>query len=87
LVPARTDAARDILKGVVEVEEIGNQVIALMQAGKTAEAQQMALNVLRKIGEVSPKISAGNEQLIQVMNDGRQQLTASTDTTIWTGLI
>lgn len=47
----------------------------------------MALNVLRKIGEVSPKISAGNEQLIQVMNDGRQQLTASTDTTIWTGLI
>ncbi|MDO3444392.1 methyl-accepting chemotaxis protein [Agrobacterium sp. V1] len=87
LVPARTDAARDILKGVVEVEEIGNQVIALMQAGKTAEAQQMALNVLRKIGEVSPKISAGNEQLIQVMNDGRQQLSASTDTTIWTGLI
>ena len=87
LVPARTDAARDILKGVVEVEEIGNQVIALIQAGKTAEAQQMALNVLRKIGEVSPKISAGNEQLIQVMNDGRQQLTASTDTTIWTGLI
>ncbi|PYG55944.1 methyl-accepting chemotaxis protein [Rhizobium sp. UGM030330-04] len=87
LVPARTDAARDILKGVVEVEEIGNQVIALMQAGKTTEAQQMALNVLRKIGEVSPKISAGNEQLIQVMNDGRQQLTASTDTTIWTGLI
>ncbi|MCA2377280.1 methyl-accepting chemotaxis protein [Agrobacterium sp. 22-211-1] len=87
LVPARTDAARDILKGVVEVEEIGNQVIALMQAGKAAEAQQMALNVLRKIGEVSPKISAGNEQLIQVMNDGRQQLTASTDTTIWTGLI
>ncbi|MCZ7467291.1 methyl-accepting chemotaxis protein [Rhizobium rhizogenes] len=87
LVPARTDAARDILKGVVEVEEIGNQVITLMQAGKTAEAQQMALNVLRKIGEVSPKISAGNEQLIQVMNDGRQQLSASTDTTIWTGLI
>ncbi|MCZ7471855.1 methyl-accepting chemotaxis protein [Agrobacterium sp. O3.4] len=87
LVPARTDAARDILKGVVEVEEIGNQVIALMQAGKTAEAQHMALNVLRKIGEVSPKISAGNEQLIQVMNDGRQQLSASTDTTIWTGLI
>ncbi|AQS65123.1 hypothetical protein AGRHK599_LOCUS2976 [Rhizobium rhizogenes] len=87
LVPARIEAARDILKGVVEVEEIGNQVITLMQAGKTAEAQQMALNVLRKIGEVSPKISAGNEQLIQVMNDGRQRLTASTDTTIWTGLI
>ncbi|NSX92073.1 methyl-accepting chemotaxis protein [Agrobacterium tumefaciens] len=87
LVPARIEAARDILKGVVEVEEIGNQVITLMQAGKTAEAQQMALNVLRKIGEVSPKISAGNEQLIQVMNDGRQQLSASTDTTIWTGLI
>ncbi|MQB12965.1 methyl-accepting chemotaxis protein [Agrobacterium sp. ICMP 6402] len=87
LVPARTDAARDILKGVVEVEEIGNQVITLMQAGKTAEAQQMALNVLRKIGEVSPKISAGNEQLIQVMNDGRQQLTASTNTTIWTALV
>ncbi|MFP3434982.1 hypothetical protein SB781_35050, partial [Paraburkholderia sp. SIMBA_061] len=36
LVPARTDAARDILKGVVEVEEIGNQVIALMQAGQRA---------------------------------------------------
>ncbi|TRB01968.1 methyl-accepting chemotaxis protein [Agrobacterium tumefaciens] len=87
LVPARIEAARDILKGVVEVEEIGNQVITLMQAGKTAEAQQMALNVLRKIGEVSPKISAGNEQLIQVMNDGRQRLTASTDTTIWTGLV
>ncbi|WP_418137419.1 methyl-accepting chemotaxis protein [Agrobacterium sp. El2ro-1b] len=87
LVPARTDAARDILKGVVEVEEIGNQVITLMQAGKQAEAQQMALNVLRKITEVSPKISAGNEQLIQVMNDGRERLTASTNTTIWTGLI
>ncbi|MQB07469.1 methyl-accepting chemotaxis protein [Agrobacterium tumefaciens] len=87
LVPARTDAARDILKGVAEVEEIGNQVIALMQAGKNAEAQQMALNVLRKITEVSPKISAGNEQLIQVMNDGRERLTASTKTTIWTALV
>jgi methyl-accepting chemotaxis protein len=87
LVPARTDAARDILKGVAEVEEIGNQVIALMQAGKNAEAQQMALNVLRKITEVSPKISAGNEQLIQVMNDGRDRLTASTNTTIWTALV
>lgn len=87
LVPARTDAARDILKGVVEVEEIGNQVIALMQAGQRAEAQQMALNVLRKIAEVSPKISAGNEQLIQVMNEGRERLTASTNTTIWMGLI
>ncbi len=87
LVPARTDAARDILKGVAEVEEIGNQVIALMEAGKNAEAQQMALNVLRKITEVSPKISAGNEQLIQVMNDGRERLTASTNTTIWTALV
>ena len=87
LVPARTDAARDILKGVAEVEDIGNQVIALMQAGKNAEAQQMALNVLRKITEVSPKISAGNEQLIQVMNDGRERLTASTATTIWTALV
>jgi len=87
LVPARTDAARDILKGVVEVEEIGNQVITLAQAGKQAEAQLMALNVLKKIAEVSPKISAGNEQLIQVMNDGRERLTASTTTTIWTGLI
>ncbi|MGG2474398.1 methyl-accepting chemotaxis protein, partial [Rhizobium sp. BR5] len=86
LVPARTEAARDILKGVVEVEEIGNQVITLMQAGKRAEAQQMALNVLRKITEVSPKISAGNEQLIQVMNEGRARLTASTNTTIWTSL-
>ncbi|MGQ8631861.1 methyl-accepting chemotaxis protein [Agrobacterium sp. DKPNP3] len=87
LVPARTEAARDILKGVVEVEEIGNQVITLAQAGKQAEAQLMALNVLKKIAEVSPKISAGNEQLIQVMNDGRERLTASTTTTIWTGLI
>ncbi|MDH7800753.1 MULTISPECIES: methyl-accepting chemotaxis protein [unclassified Rhizobium] len=87
LVPARTDAARDILKGVAEVEDIGNQVISLMQAGKSAEAQQMALNVLRKITEVSPKISAGNEQLIQVMNDGRERLTASTNTTIWTALV
>lgn len=87
LVPARTDAARDILKGVVEVEEMGNQVIALMQAGQRAEAQQMALNLLRKMTEVSPKISAGNEQLIQVMNDGREHLTASTNTTIWTALV
>ena len=87
LVPARTDAARDILKGVVEVEEMGNQVIALMQAGQRAEAQQMALNLLRKMTEVSPKISAGNEQLIQVMNDGRERLTASTNTTIWTALV
>ncbi|WP_144578683.1 methyl-accepting chemotaxis protein [Agrobacterium sp. DE0009] len=87
LVPARTEAARDILKGVVEVEEIGNQVITLAQAGKQAEAQLMALNVLKKIAEVSPKISAGNEQLIQVMNDGRERLTASTTTTIWTGLV
>jgi methyl-accepting chemotaxis protein len=87
LVPGRTDAARDILKGVVEVEDIGNQVIALMQAGQRAEAQQMALNVLRKITEVSPKISAGNEQLIQVMNEGRARLTASTNTTIWTSLV
>jgi methyl-accepting chemotaxis protein len=87
LVPARTEAARDILKGVVEVEEMGNQVIALMQAGQRAEAQQMALNLLRKMTEVSPKISAGNEQLIQVMNDGRERLTASTNTTIWTALV
>ncbi|WP_216331835.1 methyl-accepting chemotaxis protein [Rhizobium sp. X9] len=87
LVPARTEAARDILKGVVEVEEMGNQVIALMQAGQRAEAQQMALNLLRKMTEVSPKISAGNEQLIQVMNDGREHLTASTNTTIWTALV
>ncbi|CUX50423.1 methyl-accepting chemotaxis protein [Agrobacterium genomosp. 13] len=87
LVPARTEAARDILKGVVEVEEMGNQVIALMQAGQRAEAQQMALNLLRKMTEVSPKISAGNEQLIQVMNDGRERLTASTNATIWTALV
>lgn len=87
LVPARTEAARDILKGVVEVEEMGSQVIALMQAGQRAEAQQMALNLLRKMTEVSPKISAGNEQLIQVMNDGRERLTASTNATIWTALV
>ncbi|MFK0383852.1 methyl-accepting chemotaxis protein [Agrobacterium sp. NPDC090273] len=86
LVPARTDAAREILKGVVEVEDLGNKAIALAQAGKQAEAQQMALAVLQKMTEVSPKISAGNEQLIQVMNEGRQRLTASTSTTIWTGL-
>ncbi|MGQ2916698.1 MULTISPECIES: methyl-accepting chemotaxis protein [Rhizobium] len=87
LVPARTDAARDILKGVAEVEEMGNQVIVLMQSGQRTEAQQMALNLLRKMTEVSPKISAGNEQLIQVMNDGRERLTASTNTTIWTALV
>ncbi len=87
LVPARTDAARDILKGVAEVEEMGNQVIVLMQSGQRAEAQQMALNLLRKMTEVSPKISAGNEQLIQVMNDGRERLTASTNTTILTALV
>jgi len=86
LVPVRTDAAREILKGVVEVEDLGNKAIALAQAGKQAEAQQMALAVLQKMTEVSPKISAGNEQLIQVMNEGRQRLTASTSTTIWTGL-
>ena len=37
LVPARTDAARDILKGVVEVEEIGNQVIYGLQTDMYAE--------------------------------------------------
>lgn len=48
LVPARTDAARDILKGVAEVEEIGNQVIALMQAGKMLKLSRWRLTSFEK---------------------------------------
>lgn len=86
LVPTRSEAAADILNGVAEVEKVGGQAIALAQSGQKAEAQRMALDQLRKINEVSPKISAGNEQLIKVMNDGRERLEANTDWTIWTGL-
>ncbi|MBO9653278.1 MAG: HAMP domain-containing protein [Agrobacterium tumefaciens] len=86
LVPARADAARDILKGVAEVEEIGNKVISLAQAGQQVQAQQMALDLLKKLGEVSPKISAGNEQLIASMNQGRERLTQLTNSTIVIGI-
>lgn len=86
LVPARTEAAREILNGVADVEKIGLQAIALIQAGQRSEAQRMALDQLRQITQVSPKISAGNEALIQVMNDGREHLQANTSWTITTAL-
>lgn len=86
LVPMRADASRDILNGVVEVEAIGERAIALMQAGQTAEAQKMALDLLRKLGEVSPKISAGNEQLIESMKQGSAQLTEKTGKTIFNSI-
>ncbi|MBN8934191.1 MAG: methyl-accepting chemotaxis protein, partial [Rhizobium pusense] len=82
LVPARAQASRGIMKGVVELEDIGNQVIALMQEGRRAEAQQMAATASLKVSEVSPKISRGNEDLIQAMSVGSDMLTASTNSTI-----
>ncbi len=86
LVPSRGEAARDILNGVAEVEAIGERTIALMQAGQTAEAQKMALDLLRKLGEVSPKISAGNEQLIDRMIKGSTKLSDETGQTIFTSV-
>ncbi|MBD9388008.1 HAMP domain-containing protein [Agrobacterium sp. AGB01] len=90
LIPSRADAARDILNGVAEVQAVGERTIALMQAGQTADAQKMALELLKKLGEVSPKISAGNEQLIERMVKGSDELTANTNSTIFksiTGIV
>ncbi|MDS7595032.1 methyl-accepting chemotaxis protein [Agrobacterium tumefaciens] len=87
LVPSRTDAARSILKGVAEVEVMGNKVMTLMQAGQQAEAKQLSLSVLGKVTEVGTEISAGNDLLIKVMNDGSALLTVETNDTIWTGLV
>ena len=86
LVPAREEAARDILKGVAELEEASKRVIALMQAGQQPQAQQAALDLLKKLGEVSPKISAGNEQLIEALYTGSARLNEVTDVTIVTAI-
>ncbi|MBN7807199.1 HAMP domain-containing protein [Agrobacterium rosae] len=87
LVPERTAGARDILQGFTEIETGINKTVALAQAGQQAQAQQTAMDVVTKVIELSPKISAGTEQLIKSMNEGNDQLTVNTNETIFTGLI
>ncbi len=87
LFPARTEISREIVKGVAEMEAIADRAIAQAQAGQRAEAQQTALSLLVKLGEVSPKISSGNDQLIQALKDGNERLSAKTSQTVLNAVI
>lgn len=87
LFPARKEISQDILKGVSELEVIADRVIALAKAGEQKQAQNTALSLLVKLGEVSPKISSGNDQLIQALKDGNERLSAKTNQTVTYALI
>ena len=87
LVPERASGTREILQDAAQIETIFNQTIAFAQAGQREQAQQAALDVLAKISQLSPKISAATEQLIQSVNTGSNQLSGNTDDTIITSLI
>ena len=87
LVPERASGTREILQDAAQIETIFNQTIAFAQAGQREQAQQAALDVLAKISQLSPKISAATEQLIQSVNTGSDQLSGNTDDTIITSLI
>ncbi|KQQ58573.1 chemotaxis protein [Rhizobium sp. Leaf311] len=87
LVPEGAEDTQVILKGASELETMINTVISQAQAGQREQAQQSALAVLAKVGEVSPKITAVTEKLIKTINDRSSELSGNTDSTIMSGLI
>ncbi|MES5097447.1 methyl-accepting chemotaxis protein [Agrobacterium sp. BA1120] len=87
LTPQRKEAVTDILSGISEADALSKKVFDLAKAGNRTEAQSAALAVVAKIGEISPKVTAGTEQLITAMNEGSQNLSDNTDSTIITAAV
>ena len=87
MVPERAEGAQDIIRGFNELDGLAAKAFDLAKAGKSVEAQKAALEMVTRLSDILPKISAGTDKLTQAMSEGSQELSDNTDRTILTSAI
>jgi methyl-accepting chemotaxis protein len=86
LVSARAEPAAAMLTAIAAFDKLGEEVIALAQAGRRDAASSLMLKAGSELTAILPLFAGGNDQLIKMMDVGTAELQAQTDRTIITGL-
>ncbi|APO73406.1 methyl-accepting chemotaxis protein [Rhizobium etli 8C-3] len=77
LVPSRKPAIDDILNAIAEIETISSRVAEMSKAGDSAAAQIAAAQLNAKLTALTPKMTANNDALMSMLNDGGDAVSAS----------
>jgi methyl-accepting chemotaxis protein len=82
LTPIRKPAIDEILGGLDEIERLSNKVVELSKAKDSAGARDTAAQVAAKLDALSPKMTANNEALMTILNNGGDAVSVTVNETI-----
>jgi methyl-accepting chemotaxis protein len=86
LVESRAEPAAKMLTAISAFDELAQQAITLVKAGKRDEAVVVMREAGTRLTAILPLFAGGNDQLIKMMEEGTADLQATTNHTIVTGL-
>ena len=82
LVPARKSAIDELLKGIDEIEALSAKVVEAGKSGDMTSAQLAAVMMTTKLNALTPKMTANNDAMMSMLNDGGDALSVAVRTRI-----
>ncbi|MDC9832115.1 methyl-accepting chemotaxis protein [Rhizobium binxianense] len=77
LVPGRKAAIDEIQAGINEIESLANKIIEQSKVKDSAGALSNVALINAKLGALTPKMTANNDAMMAMLNDGGDALSAS----------
>jgi len=77
LVPARKEAIGELLKSIDEMETLSAKVVEAGKAGDMGAAQLASAMMVAKLNALTPKMTANNDAMMSMLNDGGDALSVT----------
>ncbi|MET3853373.1 methyl-accepting chemotaxis protein [Rhizobium sp. OAE497] len=77
LVPARKEAIGELLKSIDEMEALSAKVVEAGKAGDMGAAQLASAMMVAKLNALTPKMTANNDAMMSMLNDGGDALSVA----------
>jgi methyl-accepting chemotaxis protein len=87
LVPSRAAAVEGMMTAIGDLQAIDAKLIELHKAGDREGVKKAILEVDKKLDTLLPLVTAGNDELSKMVDDGSSALTARIQTTVTASLV